>query len=156
MSMYFEVRRRICTGRPPMSDAEIIEELEDEINEYRNKIVRLETEIGMRKEDYRKLSIEKAELDKENEALTAKVDSLSEELKKLKEENEKLKADKKVIIINSDTYMAGRMEENEHLRQTLDEILSVPSKKTEIRLHTGVDGTRMMEWRINGGTWIDD
>lgn len=155
MSRYLEVRRRICTGRPPMSDAEIIEELEDEINEYRNKIFRLETEIVMRKDDYRKLSIEKAELDKENEALTAKVDSLSEELKKLKEENEKLKADKKVIIINSDTYMAGRTN-GKHMHQMIDEILSIPANRTVIRIYADSDRVPTMSWEVNGHPYNDD
>jgi septal ring factor EnvC (AmiA/AmiB activator) len=148
MSMYFEVRRRICTGRPPMSDAEIIEELEDEINEYRNKIVRLETEIGMRKEDYRKLSIEKAELDKENEALTAKVDSLSEELKKLKE-------DKKILIINSDTLMKGRTN-GKHMHQMIDEILSIPANRTVIRIYADSDRVPTMSWEVNGHPYNDD
>lgn len=149
MSRYYEVRKRISTEKSPLSDAEIIESLDREIEEYRDKIVRME-------DIKRKHDLTEFLMSEEMRALKNKNKGLSEELKKLKEENDKLKADKKVILINSDTYMAGRMEENEHLRQTLDEILSVPSKKTEIRLHTGVDGTRTMEWRINGGTWIDD
>ena len=149
MSRYYEVRKRISTEKSPLSDAEIIESLDREIEEYRNKIVRME-------DIKRKHDLTEVLMSEEMKALKNENKGLSEELDKLKEENKKLKADKKVIIINSDTYMAGRMEENEHLRQTLDEILSVPSKKTEIRLHTGVDGTRTMEWRINGGTWIDD
>ena len=149
MSRYYEVRKRISTEKYPLSDAEIIESLEREIEEYRDKIVRMEDKM-------RKRDITEALMSEGMKALENENKGLSEELDKLKEENEKLKADKKVILINSDTYMAGRMEGNENLRQTIDEILSVPSKKTEIRLHTGVDGTRMMEWRINGGTWIDD
>ena len=149
MSRYYEVRKRISTEKSPLSDAEIIESLAREIEEYRDGIVRMEDKL-------RKRDLTEVLMSEEVKALKKENKGLSEELDKLKEENKKLKADKKVIIINSDTYMAGRMEENEHLRQTLDEILSVPSKKTEIRLHTGVDGTRMMEWRINGGTWIDD
>jgi len=149
MSRYYEVRKRISTEKSPLSDAEIIESLDREIEEYRDGIVRMEDKM-------RKRDITEVLMSEEMKALKNENKGLSEELDKLKEENKKLKADKKVIIINSDTYMAGRMEENEHLRQTLDEILSVPSKKTEIRLHTGVDGTRTMEWRINGGTWIDD
>lgn len=149
MSRYYEVRKRISTEKSPLSDAEIIESLAREIEEYRDKIVRMEDKMLKR-------DLTKVLMSEEMEALKNENKGLSEELDKLKEENKKLKDDKKVIIINSDTYMAGRMEENEHLRQTIDEILSVPSKKTEIRLNTGVDGTRMMEWRINGGTWIDD
>lgn len=170
MSRYYEVRKRISTEKSPLSDAEIIESLDREIEEYRDKIVRMKDKMRKRDLTEALMSEEMKALKKENEALKENVNGvaedslkvwkekqeLSKELDKLKKENEKLKADKKVIIINSDTYMECRMEENEHLRQTLDEILSVPSKKTEIRLHTGVDGTRMMEWRINGGTWIDD
>lgn len=149
MSRYYEVRKRISREKSPLSDAEIIESLEREIEEYRDKIVRMEDKLRQRDLTAVLMSEEMKALKNENKGL-------SEELDKLKKENEKLKADKKVILVNSDTYMAGKMEENENLRQTIDEILSVPSKKTEIRLHTGVDGTRMMEWRINGGTWIDD
>lgn len=153
MSRYTDTRKRIRTAYYPgtePTDEQIIEKLSEEVEYYRGKIVRLETENGMRKEDYRRLSIEKSELDTENKSLTAKVDSLSEENKKLKE-------DKKILIINSDTLMTGTGRTNgKHMHQMIDEILSIPANRTVIRIYANSDRVPTMSWEINGHPYNDN
>ena len=83
MSRYYEVRKRISTEKYPLSDAEIIESLEREIEEYRDKIVRMEDKM-------RKRDITEALMSEGMKALENENKGLSEELDKLKKENDEL------------------------------------------------------------------
>lgn len=83
MSRYYEVRKRISTEKSPLSDAEIIESLDREIEEYRDGIVRMEDKL-------RKRDITEALMSEEMKALKNENKGLSEELDKLKKENEEL------------------------------------------------------------------
>jgi hypothetical protein len=141
MSRYYEVRKRISTEKSPLSDAEIIESLDREIEEYRDKIVRME-------DIKRKHDLTEFLMSEEMRALKNKNKGLSEELDKLKEE-------KKILIINSDTLMTGRTN-GKHMHQMIDEILSIPANRTVIRIYADSDRVPTMSWEINGYPYNDD
>lgn len=102
MNRYLEVRRRISTEKQPMSDAEIIESLDREIGEYRNKIVRMEDTLRAWKDECNRLKAENEELKEEAEGLSETVDKLSEKLNKTKN-------GKRVIVLFEDKISLGEV-----------------------------------------------